>query len=71
MEEFAADWIYAIMKILIIVWLILAVLTSLFVVSALMLSSRLSQEEGLSESYEDWEEKNQAQELYRPQTEQQ
>ncbi|MCA9138759.1 MAG: hypothetical protein KDB00_18435 [Planctomycetales bacterium] len=59
------------MKILIIVWLILAVLTSLFVVSALMLSSRLSQEEGLSESYEDWEEKNQAQELYRPQTEQQ
>ena len=59
------------MKILIIVWLILAVLTSLFVVSALMLSSRLSQEEGLSESYEDWEEKKQAQELYRPQTEQQ
>lgn len=62
---------YAIMKTIIIVWLILAVVTSLFVVAALMLSSRLSQKEGLSESYEDWEEKNQAQEMYRPQTEQQ
>ena len=59
------------MKIIIIVWLILAVLTSLLVVAALMRSSQLSQQEGVSESYEDWEERNQAQEIYQPQTEQQ
>ena len=59
------------MKTIFIIWLILALLTSVLVVAALMLSSRLSQEEGLSESYEDWEAANQTQELYRRQAEQQ
>ena len=45
------------MQTFIIVWLILGLLASILVVAALMLSSRLSQEEGLTESYEDWEEK--------------
>ena len=59
------------MKTIFIIWLILALLTSVLVVAALMLSSRLSQEEGLSESYEDWEAANQTQKLYRRQAEQQ
>jgi len=60
------------MQTIIIVWLILGFLASILVVAALMLSSRISQEEGLSESYEDWEEKEAeaAQELYPRQAEQ-
>jgi len=60
------------MQTIIIVWLVLGFLTSIFVVAALMLSSRISQEEGLSESYEDWEEKEAevTQEMYPRQAEQ-
>ena len=60
------------MQTIIIVWLILGFLTSILVVAALMLSSRLSQEEGLTESYEDWEAKEAevAQEMYPRQAEQ-
>ena len=69
-EENAANWIKSNMKIIFIIWLILAILTSIFVVGALMLSSRISQEEGHSESYEEWEAANQTQELYQRQAEQ-
>ncbi len=60
------------MQTIIFVWLILGFLTSIFVVAALMLSSRISQEEGLSESYEDWDEKEAevTQEMYPRQAEQ-
>jgi hypothetical protein len=43
------------MQTIVIVWLILAILASIFVVAALMLSSRISQDEGVVENYEDWE----------------
>lgn len=60
------------MQTIIIVWLLLSLLASILVIAALMLSSRLSQEEGLSESYDDWEEKEAevAQEMYPRQAEQ-
>ncbi len=60
------------MQTIIIVWLILGLLTSILVIAALMLSSRISQEEGLTESYDDWEEKEAevAQEMYPRQAEQ-
>ena len=60
------------MQTIIIVWLILSFLASVLVIAALMLSSRLSQEEGLSESYDDWEanEAEVAQEMYPRQAEQ-
>jgi hypothetical protein len=60
------------MQTIIIIWLILGFLTSILVVAALMLSSRLSQKEGVTESYEDWEEKEAevAPEMYPRQAEQ-
>jgi hypothetical protein len=58
------------MKTFIIVWLVLGLLASILVISALMLSSRLSQEEGLSESYDDWEATEAAQEMHPRQAEQ-
>lgn len=60
------------MQTIIIVWLILGLLASILVVAALMLSSRLSQEEGLSENYDDWEAKEAevTQEMYPRQAEQ-
>ncbi|MCA9943270.1 MAG: hypothetical protein KC449_07290 [Anaerolineales bacterium] len=58
------------MKTFIIIWLILSILASILVVAALMLSSRLSQEEGISESYEDWEASEPVQEMYPRQAEQ-
>lgn len=72
LEENATYWKKSRMQTIIIVWLILGFLTSILVVAALMLSSRLSQEEGLTESYEDWEEKESevAQEMYPRQAEQ-
>ena len=57
------------MKIFFIIWLILSLVVSIFVIAALMRSSQLSQEEGLSESYENWEEPKRAQELYPRQAE--
>lgn len=57
------------MKLFFIIWLILALVVSVFVIAALMRSSQLSQEEGISESYEDWEAVEQAQELYPRQAE--
>ncbi len=60
------------MQTIIIVWLILSLLASILVVAALMLSSRLSRQEGLSESYDEWEAKESeiAQEMYPRQAEQ-
>jgi hypothetical protein len=60
------------MQTIIIIWLILGLLASILVVAALMLSSRISQEEGLTECYDDWEEKETevAQEMYPRQAEQ-
>lgn len=43
------------MQTIFIIWLILGGLASIFVVAALMLSSRISQDEGLVESYDEWE----------------
>lgn len=58
------------MKTVLIIWLILALLTSIFVVAALVLSSRISEEEGVEESYEDWEAPESVQEIYPRQAEQ-
>lgn len=58
------------MKVIFIVWLVLALLVSVFVVAALMRSSQLSQKEGLHESYEDWQINEPTQELYSRQAEQ-
>ncbi|WP_420631902.1 hypothetical protein [Candidatus Leptofilum sp.] len=57
------------MKTFFIIWLILGLIVSVFVVAALMRSSQLSQQEGISESYEDWKAPEQAQELYPRQAE--
>lgn len=59
------------MQTIIIVWLLLSLLASILVIAALMLSSRLSRQEGLSESYDDWEAKEAevAQEMYPRQAE--
>lgn len=43
------------MKVFFIIWLVLALVVSVFVVAALMRSSQLSQQEGLDESYDDWQ----------------
>lgn len=58
------------MQTITIIWLIAAFFTSIFVVAALMLSSRTSQEEGVSENYDDWEAPEVAQEMYPRQAEQ-
>ncbi|GJM40279.1 MAG: hypothetical protein DHS20C20_05610 [Ardenticatenaceae bacterium] len=57
------------MKIFFIIWLVLALIVSVFVVAALMRSSQLSQEEGISESYDDWEAPEEARELFPRQAE--
>ncbi|GJM41980.1 MAG: hypothetical protein DHS20C20_22620 [Ardenticatenaceae bacterium] len=69
MEETTVELEKIRMKTFIIIWLILGLLTSILVVAALMLSSRLSQEEGLSESYDDWETPEVAPEMYPRQAE--
>lgn len=43
------------MQTILLLWLILGFLTSIVVVAALMLSSRISQEEGVSEKYDNQE----------------
>lgn len=43
------------MQTIFIIWLILGGLASIFVMAALMLSSRISQDEGLVENYDEWE----------------
>ncbi len=58
------------MQTIAIVVLILGVLASLFVVAALMLSSRLSKAEGLVEEYDDWEASEMVQEAIPRQAEQ-
>lgn len=70
LEENAANWNEYLMKTLVIIWLVLGLLASILVVAALMLSSRLSQEEGVSESYEDWEAPEVVQDPYPRQVEQ-
>lgn len=68
-EENAANWKCDKMKIFFIIWLVLALIVSVFVVAALMRSSQLSQEEGISESYDDWEAPEEARELFPRQAE--
>lgn len=70
LEENAAKWKKDHMQTLVIIWLILGLLTSILVVAALMLSSRLSQQEGVSENYDDWEAPEVVKEIYPRQAEQ-
>jgi hypothetical protein len=59
------------MQTIFIIWLILGLFASVCLIAALMLSSRNSQREGDSESYDDWEAAEQTKEIYRPHAEQQ
>lgn len=58
------------MQTILIVWLILGILTSIFVVAALMMSSKISQEEGITENYDEWEAPDIVQDVYPRQAEQ-
>ena len=58
------------MQTVVIIWLIVSLLASILVVAALILSSRISQTEGVSESYDEWEAPEVAQEIYPRQAEQ-
>lgn len=58
------------MKVFFIVWLVLALVVSVFVVAALMRSSQLSQQEGLDESYDDWQITEPTQKVFTRQAEQ-
>ncbi len=58
------------MQTVVIIWLILSLLAIILVVAALMLSSRISQTEGVSETYDDWEAPEVVQEIYPRQAEQ-
>jgi Na+-transporting NADH:ubiquinone oxidoreductase subunit NqrC len=58
------------MQTVVIIWLIVSLLASILVVAALMLSSRISQTEGVSENYDEWEAPEVAQEIYPRQAEQ-
>lgn len=52
------------MKIIIIIWLVLGLLTSILVIAALMRSSQISQQEGIEENYDHWEVPEAAPELH-------
>ncbi|MCA9918133.1 MAG: hypothetical protein KC445_09280 [Anaerolineales bacterium] len=52
------------MKIILIIWLTASLLVSILVIAALMRSSQLSRREGLSESYDDWEQSETRPEVY-------
>ena len=58
------------MQTIFIIWLILGGLASIFVVAALMLSSRISQDEGLVEDYDEWESSEAAPNIFPQQAEQ-
>ncbi len=58
------------MQTIAIICLVASFITTVFVVSALMLSSRASQEEGVTETYDDWEAPEATGEVYPPQLEQ-
>lgn len=57
------------MQIILLIWLMLGLLASIIVVAALMLSSRISQEEGVSERYEHRETSEVVREIYPQQVE--
>ena len=69
-EEIVANWNYPTMKIFLIVWLILGLVVAVFVIAALIRSSQISQQNGLSESYDEWQVKESARERYPRQVEQ-
>jgi uncharacterized membrane protein len=71
MEENSANWKNSHMQTIFMIWLIFGVFASIVVIAALRLSSQKSQEDSLSESYDDWEATKQAKEIFQPQTEQQ
>ncbi|MCA9954763.1 MAG: hypothetical protein H6657_03845 [Ardenticatenaceae bacterium] len=52
------------MQNILLIWLILGLITSVIVVAALMLSSRISQEEGVSEKYDCRETSEVVREIY-------
>ena len=58
------------MQTIVIIWLIVSLLTTVLVIATLMLSSRVSQEEGVTESYEDWKATEVTREVYQQQVEQ-
>ena len=58
------------MQTFLIIWLIAAIIATILVIAALVLSSRISEEEGIAESYEDWEANEPAQEMNPRQAEQ-
>jgi hypothetical protein len=64
LEENAANWEKEHMQTVVIIWLILSLLAIILVVAALMLSSRISQTEGVSENYDNWEAPEVVQEIY-------
>lgn len=57
------------MQTILLIWLILGLLTSIIVVAALMLSSKISQEEGVTERYEHRETSEVVREIYPRQAE--
>lgn len=52
------------MKIILVIWLIFSILVSILVIAAFMRSSQLSQHEGVTENYEDWDKAETTQELF-------
>lgn len=52
------------MQTLLVLWLILGLLASIIVVAALMLSAKISREEGVTESYENQETSEVVREMY-------
>ena len=70
LEEYAANLGNNRMQTIVLIWLILGLLASIIVVAALMLSSQISREEGVSESYESQETSEVVREIYPRQAEQ-
>jgi hypothetical protein len=58
------------MQTIVLIWLMLGLLAAIIVVATLMLSSHISQEEGVSESYENQETSEVVREIYPRQVEQ-
>ena len=58
------------MQTIVIIWLIVGFIATVLAVAALMLSSRTSAQEGVTENYDDWEAPEVAQDVYPRQAEQ-
>lgn len=69
-EEYAKNWEENPMQTVVLIWLMLGLVASIIVVAALMLSSHISQDEGVSESYDDQETSEVVREIYPRQVEQ-